>query len=155
LIWFHLVQRRTALINEIRGFLLERGITFRADPIHLRKNLPTVIEDATENLSPRLRWLLERLWQEWQQMEIDLKTITDALERISNEDALCGVCVRSPASAHSFPRPRWRLSATALLFVADATSPPGWESCHGSTRREAEHSCSVSVSGAMCICGAC
>ena len=27
-----LVQRRTALINEIRGFLLERGITFAARP---------------------------------------------------------------------------------------------------------------------------
>ena len=35
-----LVQRRTALINKIRGFLLERGITFPAQPIHLRKNLP-------------------------------------------------------------------------------------------------------------------
>ena len=34
-----LVQRRTALINEIRGFLLERGITFAVRPIHLRKNL--------------------------------------------------------------------------------------------------------------------
>jgi transposase len=33
-----LVQRRTALINEIRGFLLERGITFAADPKNLRKN---------------------------------------------------------------------------------------------------------------------
>jgi transposase len=30
-----LVRRRTALINEIRGFLLERGITFAAQPIHL------------------------------------------------------------------------------------------------------------------------
>src|SRR5690242_19978123 len=28
-----LVQRRTALINEIRGFLLERGITFAVHPI--------------------------------------------------------------------------------------------------------------------------
>jgi transposase len=84
-----LVQRRTALINEIRGFLLERGITFAADPIHLRKNLPGVIEDAEQNLSPRLRWLLERMWQEWKQMEIDIKAITDEIERISNEDALC------------------------------------------------------------------
>ena len=32
-----LVQRRTALINEIRGFLLDRGLTFAARPIHLRK----------------------------------------------------------------------------------------------------------------------
>ena len=41
-----LVQRRTAVINQIRGFLMERGITFAARPIHLRNNLPLVIEDA-------------------------------------------------------------------------------------------------------------
>jgi len=84
-----LVQRRTALINEIRGFLLERGITFAANPIHLRKSLAGVMEDAEQNLSPRLRWLLERLWQEWKQVEIDIQTITDEIERISKENALC------------------------------------------------------------------
>jgi len=83
------VQRRTALINEIRGFLLERGITFAARPIHLRKNLSAVIEDAEQNLSPRLRWLLDRLWQEWKQIEIDVQVITEEIERISNEDARC------------------------------------------------------------------
>ena len=84
-----LVQRRTALINEIRGFLLERGITFAAQPIHLRKNLPAVIEDAEQNLTPRLRWLLDRLWQEWKQTEIEIKALTEEIERISNEDARC------------------------------------------------------------------
>ena len=74
-----LVQSRTALINQIRGFLLERGITFAADPIHLRKNLPAVIEDAEQNLSSRLRSLLERLWQEWKQLEIDVKAITEEI----------------------------------------------------------------------------
>jgi len=91
-----LVQRRTALINEIRGFLLERGITFPTQPIHLRKNLPTVIEDAEQNLSPRLRWLLARLWQEWKQTEIDIKAITDELERISKEDARCQRLLQIP-----------------------------------------------------------
>src|SRR6516162_8930802 len=84
-----LVQRRTALINEIRGFLLDRGITLAAQPIHLRKNLPGVIEDAEQSLSSRLRWLLERLWQEWKQVEIDIKAITEEIERISQENALC------------------------------------------------------------------
>ncbi|HTM35338.1 MAG TPA: IS110 family transposase [Terriglobales bacterium] len=84
-----LIQGRTALINEIRGFLLERGITFPAQPIHLRKNLPIVVEDAQQNLTPRLRWLLDRLWQEWKQMEIDVQTVTDQIERISKEDARC------------------------------------------------------------------
>src|SRR6478736_104325 len=84
-----LVQRRMALINEIRGFLLERGITFPMQPIHLRKNLPTVVEDAEQNLTPRLRWLLDRLWQEWKQTEVDIETVTDEIERISNEDERC------------------------------------------------------------------
>ena len=84
-----LVQRRTGLINEIRGFLLERGITFAPQPIHLRKNLPAVIEDAEQNLTPRLRWLLDRLWQEWRQMELDIQTITDEIERIRKENSLC------------------------------------------------------------------
>ena len=91
-----LMQRRTALINEIRGFLLERGLTFAARPIYLRKNLPTVIEDAEQNLTPRLRWLLDRLWQEWKQTEIDIKTVTDELERISKEDARCQRLLQIP-----------------------------------------------------------
>ena len=86
-----LVQRRTALINEIRGFLLERGITFAAQPIQLRKNLPGLMEDAERNLSPRLGWLLARMGQEWKQIEIDIdiEVITGEIERISNDDARC------------------------------------------------------------------
>ena len=84
-----LVQRRTALINEIRGFLLDRGIIFAADPKHLRKNLPAVIEDAEQNLTPRLRWLLDRMWQEWKQVELDIEAVSDELERISEQNELC------------------------------------------------------------------
>lgn len=43
-----MVQRRTALINKIRGFLLERGITF---PVNSPAEEPSaVIEDAELNL---------------------------------------------------------------------------------------------------------
>ena len=82
-----LVQRRTSLINEIRGFLLERGITFAAKSVHLRNNPPLVIEDVEQNLSPRMRWLLQRMCQEWKQMEIDIEAVTDEIESISNEEA--------------------------------------------------------------------
>jgi transposase len=84
-----LVQGRTALINEIRGFLLERGMTFAVRPTQLRKKLPEVIEDAEQNLSSRLRWLLERLWLEWKQVDHDIQAITEEIERISEENALC------------------------------------------------------------------
>jgi hypothetical protein len=38
------VHRRTALINQIRGFLLDRGITFAKGPANLRNQMPAVLE---------------------------------------------------------------------------------------------------------------
>jgi transposase len=46
-----LVHRRTAVINQIRGFLLERGITFAKGPANLRNQMPTILEDADQNLT--------------------------------------------------------------------------------------------------------
>src|SRR5512135_2746831 len=53
-----LVARRTALINQIRGFLLERGIAFAQGPANLRRRMPELLEDADQNLTPRMRNLL-------------------------------------------------------------------------------------------------
>ena len=53
-----LVHRRTALINQIRGFRLERGITFSKGPANLRNQIPPILEDAERNISPRMRLLL-------------------------------------------------------------------------------------------------
>jgi transposase len=84
-----LVQRRTAIINQMRGFLLERGITFAKGPANLRHHMPAILEDADENLTPRMRNLLAQLWQEWKQLETDITTISNDIERISLEDEGC------------------------------------------------------------------
>src|SRR5665811_2544739 len=68
-----LVHRRTALINQIRGFLLERGITFAKGPANLRNQMPAILEDAEQNLTPRMRGLLDHLWQEWKQLNSDVE----------------------------------------------------------------------------------
>ena len=59
-----LVHNRTEVINQIRGFLLERGITFNRGPMNLRKGMPSLLEDAEQNLTPNLRRLLDHLWHE-------------------------------------------------------------------------------------------
>src|SRR5690348_4903520 len=84
-----LVRRRTALINQIRGFLLERGLVFAKRPANLRRQLPLVLEDADANLTPRLRRLLADLWQEWKQLEADIDGLEDEMERISGSDIAC------------------------------------------------------------------
>jgi len=51
----------TALINQIRAFLLERGVVFAKSPIRLREALPEVLENLNENLTPRMRNLVAML----------------------------------------------------------------------------------------------
>src|SRR5258708_8212149 len=54
------VMRRTAVINQIRGLLLERGITLRKGRHHVHSALPLILEDADANLSGAVRlWLAQ------------------------------------------------------------------------------------------------
>jgi transposase len=84
-----LVHRRTALINQIRGFLLERGITFAKGPANLRHQMPAILEDAEQNLTPRLRSLLAHLWQEWKGLNSDIECVSDEIDAIAGQDAAC------------------------------------------------------------------
>lgn len=49
------VGRRTSVINQIRGLLLERGITFRKRRRHVEASLPGILEDPDNGLSGPLR----------------------------------------------------------------------------------------------------
>jgi len=49
-----LVSERTAVINQIRGFLLERGIIVRQGLRFLRQQLPDILAKRTDVLSPRI-----------------------------------------------------------------------------------------------------
>src|SRR6201981_117555 len=55
-----LVARRTSVINQLRAFLLERGIVFAKSPIRLREALPEVLENVNENFTPVRRYLVSR-----------------------------------------------------------------------------------------------
>ncbi len=55
------VMRRTAVINQIRGLLLERGITLRKGRCYVGAALPGILEDADAKLSGALRMLLAQL----------------------------------------------------------------------------------------------
>src|SRR3982074_3413348 len=67
------VMRRTAVINQIRGLLLERGITLRKGRCHLDAALPGILEDATTKLSGAVRLLLAQLKVELDQLVIRLQ----------------------------------------------------------------------------------
>src|SRR3981189_1833775 len=64
------VMRRTVVINQIRGLLLERGVTLRKGRCHLDAALPRILEDATMKPSGASRLLLAQLKLELDQLAV-------------------------------------------------------------------------------------
>ena len=64
-------QERTAVINRIRGILAEFGLVFPLSPEALRKALPDVIEDASNEMPCVARLAVQRAHQHW--IELDLQ----------------------------------------------------------------------------------
>ena len=84
-----LVSRRTAVINQIRAFLLERGLVFAKRPAQLKAAMADVLENAEADLTPMMRNLINVLWSEWKLIEQQLEELNDELERICAADAGC------------------------------------------------------------------
>jgi transposase len=60
-----LVSQRTGIINQIRAFLLERGVAVRQGLRFLRTELPRILATPCDVLSPRIVRVLEELAGDW------------------------------------------------------------------------------------------
>jgi transposase len=83
------VMHRTAVVNQIRGLLLERGITLRKGRCHLDAALPGILEDATVKLSGAVRLLLSQLKLELDQLAIRLDEADAVIQKIAQENEVC------------------------------------------------------------------
>jgi transposase len=77
------------VINQLRAFLLERGMVFAKTPAKLRIAMPEILENAENDLTPQMRNLLELLWDEWKMVEQQIGVLSHELERIADTDAGC------------------------------------------------------------------
>jgi transposase len=102
-----LVSRRTGVINQLRAFLLERGLTPRTGRQHLARILPELLVDAGEGLSPAMRTIIERLRDEWRALEESIRELTRQVTVIAREDPACQRLIEIPGFGP--------LSATALV----------------------------------------
>jgi transposase len=55
------VVRFPHLINQLRAFLLERGLVFAKTPAKLRAAMPDILENAEADLTPQMRSLIDLL----------------------------------------------------------------------------------------------
>ena len=84
-----LVSERTAVINQIRGFLLERGIIVRQGHRFLRHLLPDILAKRTDVLSPRMVRIVSDLAGDWRQLDERIETVTDEIETLAKSDDNC------------------------------------------------------------------
>src|SRR6266851_8546996 len=90
------VTRRTAVINQIRGLLLERGITLRKGRRYIDEALPGILEDADAKLSGTLRLLLAQLKLELDQLDLRIDEAEALIEQTVQKNDACQRLVKIP-----------------------------------------------------------
>jgi transposase len=84
-----LVSQRTGIINQIRAFLLERGIAVRQGQRFLRAGLPDILATPSNVLSSRMVRLIEDLTGDWRRLDERIEGLSDEIEAIARHDIGC------------------------------------------------------------------
>ena len=64
-------------------------MTYAKTPAKLRIEMPGILENAENGLTPLMRNLIDVLWGEWKSVEQQIEGLSDELERIASSDAGC------------------------------------------------------------------
>jgi len=83
------VMRRTAVVNQVRSLLLERGLTVPKGRRHLNQALPRILEDAELPLSGSFRVLLAELKLELEQLAARIEQMDAVIEQEARENEAC------------------------------------------------------------------
>jgi len=83
------VARRTAQANQIRGLLMEYGIIIPKGIAYVRKEIPCILEDATNELTSVFRELLNELYREMVHLDERIKMLENKLEIVCNKNENC------------------------------------------------------------------
>jgi transposase len=83
------VMRRTAVVNQIRSLLLERGLTLPKGRSHLGQMLPRILEDAELKLSGAFRVLLAQLKLELEQLAARIEQMDMVIQQEARENESC------------------------------------------------------------------
>src|SRR5499433_3028686 len=84
-----LVGQRTGIINQIRAFLLERGVAVRQGLRYLRAELPGILATRTDVLSPRMLRIIEDLAGDWHRLDERIAGLSGEIEALARQDQAC------------------------------------------------------------------
>ncbi|SDM11671.1 Transposase, partial [Aliiruegeria lutimaris] len=110
-----LVSRRTAVNNQIRGLLVEHGITMCNGRGGLHGVVQELLGEENSMFSPAMRILISSLWAEWQATYAAVRDLSRELELLAKKDPDCQRLMTVPGVGP--------LVATAMIAaVADGSA---------------------------------
>ena len=80
------IRRRTAVGNQMRGLLLEQGVSMPQGEMAISQRIPRILEDATQPLPDLLRELIAELLVEWVHLGERVNVLTGRLETAAKND---------------------------------------------------------------------
>ena len=81
--------QRTGIINQIRAFLLERGVAVRQGQRFLRTELPRILAAPPDVLSPRMMHVIEGLAEDWRRLDQRVEELSGEIEELAKRDPAC------------------------------------------------------------------
>jgi transposase len=84
-----LVGQRTGIINQIRAFLLDRGVAVRQGLRFLRAELPSILATRTDVLSPRMVHVIEGLADDWRRLDERIEFLSSEIGALACGDPAC------------------------------------------------------------------
>jgi transposase len=84
-----LVSQRTGIINQIRAFLLERGVAVRQGLRFLRTELPGILATRSDVLSPRMVRVIADLAGDWHRLDERIEGLSTDIKALADQDPAC------------------------------------------------------------------
>ncbi len=84
-----LVSERTGVINQIRAFLLERGIAVRQGQRFLRAELPRILSAPCDTLSPGMAHIIQGLSDDWRRLDGRIDELSAQIQSLADADSAC------------------------------------------------------------------
>lgn len=84
-----LVSQRTGVINQIRAFLLERGVAVRQGLRFLRAELPSILATRCDVLLPRMARVIEELAGDWRRLDERIEGLSGEIDALARQDTGC------------------------------------------------------------------
>lgn len=150
-----LIRHRTALINQMRGLLGERGFTISRSAEAFKRAIPELLRTSADELTAFCQTLLAELLQHLTAIEERIHLIGTSAQAFVKHSTLCKKIAAVPGIGPIAPRQSSVQSAMPRNSGMAGILPRGSVWCRASIPRVASHGCRGSVGAVTPISARC